>query len=90
MQPANSNRPFEGSALANVLQELAEINVRAMSLKYDLEPLSEEDISMGAEPLGAEQIAEELDHIATIVTRIVLEHLKAEPGEWYEANDKIE
>lgn len=90
MQPPNSNRPFEGTALTEILRDLAAINVIATSLKYDLEPLSDEDRAAGAEPLTPAQITEDLDQIATIVTRIVLEHVKAQTGEWYDANDKIE
>ncbi|MGK9052238.1 hypothetical protein [Neorhizobium petrolearium] len=69
---------------------MATINAIAHGLKYSLEPLSEEDIAAGAEPLTPEQITEGLDEIATIVTRIVLDHLKAKTDEWYSANDKIE
>jgi hypothetical protein len=90
MQPANSNRPLEGAALDDILKELAEINVRAMSLKHDLGPLSDEDKALGAEPLTAEQISEELDQIANIVTRIVARNLKATGDEWVDANEDIE
>lgn len=90
MQPANNNRPLEGAALEELLQDLAEINVTAMSLKYDLEPITEEDKALGVEPLTPTEIAQELDHIATIVTRIAMHQLKATADEWVEANDQIE
>ncbi len=90
MQPANSNRPFEGAALTDILHQLARINVIATSLKYELDPLSDEDEEAGAEPLTPDQIKEELDEIATIVTEIALNHVKAHAEEWIEANDEIE
>lgn len=90
MKPANSNRPMEGQALQDILKELATVNVLAMSLKMDLDPLDEEDIALGAEPLTPDQIKEELDKIANIVTRIAILNLKAESAEWYAANDSIE
>ncbi|MDQ0324076.1 hypothetical protein QO002_006283 [Pararhizobium capsulatum DSM 1112] len=90
IEAANANRPFQGKALAAVLRDLAQINAIALSLKYDLAPLSENDKALGMQPLAPTQISRELEHIAAIVTRIVLEHLKAESNEWYEANDQIE
>ena len=90
MKPANSNRPIEGQALTNILHELARVNVTIGSLKFDLEPLAEEDIAAGAEPLTSEQVQEELEKIAQIVTTVAIQHLKADPMEWYAANDMIE
>lgn len=83
-------RPFEGDALAAVLKQLALIDLKATSLKMDLGPLSEEDKAAGAEPLTPEQIAEELEAISVIVTKIVLEHLNVAPEEWYAAHDAVE
>jgi hypothetical protein len=83
-------RPFEGQALEAVLKELALINAIASSLQMSLEPLSTEDKAAGAEPLTAEQIKEDLEKVLQLVTGIVLQHIRAEPEEWYAANDKIE
>ena len=90
MKNGHSTRPFEGEALAAVLKQLALIDVRASSLKMNLEPLSEEDKAAGAEPLTSEQIADELEAISRLVTGIVLEHLNVAPAEWYAAHDTVE
>lgn len=87
---ATGTRPLEGPELRNLLLELARINVISQSLKYEMEPLSEEEVAAEMKPISAEQMAEDLDEIATLVTRIVLEHLKAQPDEWYAANEQIE
>lgn len=89
MKPADRIRPLEGIALAAILHQLASVNVVASNLKFDLDPLSEEDIAAGAVPLTPEQFQEELGRISTIVTMIAIEHLKVEPSEWYAANDAI-
>lgn len=83
-------RPMEGWYLRDGLKKLAEICVLADSLKYELEPLSEEDIAAGAEPLTKEQIDQSLGRIAMLATSLALEELKATREEWYAANNKIE
>ncbi|WBU61788.1 hypothetical protein [Paracoccus albus] len=85
-----TKRPMEGLYLRDCLKRLAEISVRADSLRHDLEPLGEDDIAAGAEPLTVEQISEELQGIATLATKIALDDLHATNEEWYAANDKIE
>lgn len=85
-----TKRPMEGLYLRDCLKRLAEISVRADSLRFDLEPLSPEDVAAGAEPLSAEQISKELEDIARLATWIALEDLQATTEEWYAANDSIE
>lgn len=87
---ADNSRPMEGNALVDVLKELATVTVIADMLRTSLEPLSTEDIAAGAEPLTKEQIQEDLERISLIVTSVALVNLKAEPSEWYAANDSIE
>lgn len=81
---------MEGWYLRDGLKKLAEICAIADSLRRDLEPLSEEDIAAGAEPLTHEQIAPELERIARLATSLALEEMQATTGEWYSANDSIE
>nr|WP_314089421.1 hypothetical protein [uncultured Shinella sp.] len=90
MSVDEGKRPFDGYALHAVLQELATINVLAFGLKHDLEPLSAEDIEAGAEPLTPAQIQDDLEIIQTVVTRIVVEHLRASTEEWVTATDTME
>ncbi len=85
----NARRPMEGWYLRDCLKKLANISAIAYSLKMDLEPLSEEDIAAGAEPLTPEQIQTELEEISRLATSLALDEMKATPEEWYEANDKI-
>lgn len=83
-------RPWEGMYLRDALKKAALITVLADSLRLNLEPLSEEDIALGAEPLTYEQISEDLRNIARIATSLALEEMQATPEEWYAANDAIE
>lgn len=89
-----SNQPFERAAMgadrAEAIKNLALINVIATSLKLSMEPLTQEDLNAGAEPLTADQIQESMDEICDLVTVIALQQLKAEPEEWISANDQIE
>ena len=89
MRPADRIRPLEGSVLAEILHQLASVNVIASNLKFDLDPLSDEEAAAGAVPLTPEQFQSELGRISTIVTMIAIEHLKADPSEWYAANDAV-
>lgn len=82
-------RPMEGMYLRDGLKRLARICALADGLRLDLEPLSEEDIAAGAEPLTSEQINESLQEIARIATALALEELQATPEEWYAANDSV-
>ena len=86
---ANSKRPMEGWYLRDGLKKLAEICAIADSLRYDLEPLSDDDIAAGAEPLSHEQIAPELQRIALLATSLALEEMQATREEWYAATDSI-
>ena len=83
-------RPMEGWYLRDALKKLAEVCALADSLRYSItEPLTEEDIAAGAEPLEPEAIAEVLEDISRISTSFALDELKATSDEWYAANDKI-
>lgn len=84
-----SKRPMEGWYLRDCLKKLASISVVADSLRMDLEPLSDEDIAAGAQPLSPEQIQTELEEISRLATSLALDEMKATREEWYEANDKI-
>jgi len=83
-------RPLEEEALELLLRELAQVFAIAAGLKDQLEPLSDEDIALGAEPLTKEQIQEDLNQIERKVTAIVLNHLKADRDEWYAAVDTVQ
>ena len=85
-----NKRPMEGWYLRDGLKKLAEICAIADSLRHNLEPLSEEDIAAGAEPLTPEQITPDLERIARLATSLALEELQATTEEWYKANDSIE
>lgn len=87
---ANENRPMADHPLRVTLLALARIDALAGSLRLSLEPLSADDVAAGAEPLTKSQIQEELEMISRIVTTIAIEHLQAEPSEWYAAHDAIE
>ena len=80
---------MEGWYLRDALKRLAEICATADGLRYELEPLSEDDVAAGAEPLTPEQINEALENISRIATRLALEEMQATPEEWYAANDSI-
>ena len=81
---------MEGWYLRDAMKKLAEICAIADSMRHSLmEPLTEEDIAMGAEPLTPEQMAPDLERIARLATGLALEELQATPEEWYRANDKI-
>ncbi len=82
-------RPMEGLYLRDALKRLALINAIATSLRYDLEPLTAEEVELGAEPLDREQISEELNRISEVVTSFALEELRAKPDEWLKACDSI-
>jgi hypothetical protein len=84
------DRPLNGEALEDILRQLAEISAIAFSLKYELEPLTPEDIQAGAEPLSQGQIQESLDSIQNMITILALNDLKATREEWYAANDGIQ
>ena len=83
-------RPWEGMYLRDALKKAALISALADSLRFDLEPLSDEDIALGAEPLTYEQISENLQSIARIATSLALEEMQATREEWCAANDAIE
>jgi len=83
-------RPMEGWYLRDGLKRLAEISVIANGLQRNLEPLSAEDLELGALPLSQEQIAGSIDRIQHLITSFVLEELRATPEEWYRATDAIE
>ena len=85
-----NKRPMEGWYLRDGLKKLAEICAIADSLRHNLEPLSEEDIAAGAEPLTPDQIIPDLERIARIATRLALEEMQATTDEWYKANASIE
>lgn len=85
-----NKRPMEGWYLRDGLKKLAEICAIADGLRYSLEPLSEDDIAAGAEPLTPDQIAPDLERIARLATSLALEELQATTEEWYKANDSIE
>ena len=82
-------RPMEGLYLRDALKKLAEISAVAFSLKCDLEPLTDDDIAHGAEPLSAQQIEAELDRISDLVTMFALDELRATSDEWLKASDSI-
>ena len=79
----------DGIDFATTLSKLALIHALAWSLKHDLDPLSPEDASAGAEPLSAEQIQAELDRICELISQVALQDLKATGDEWLEATDSI-
>ena len=84
-------RPMEGWYLRGALEKLAEISAIADSMRRSLtEPLTDDDIAAGAEPLTPEQMAPELERITLLTTSLALEELQATAVEWYAANDKIE
>ncbi len=83
----NSNRPIEGEALAEILQELAHAHMRAMSLKLDLDPLSDEDQRSGAKPLSMREIQDELENISRTIAGVAFFHLKASRAEWSAASE---
>lgn len=83
-------RPMEGWYLRDALKKLALICAHADGLRYELQPLSDQDIAAGAEPLTQEQINEALESIARIATSLALEEMQATKEEWYAANDRIE
>jgi hypothetical protein len=86
----DAKRPMEGWYLRDALAKLAEICAVADSMRLSLtDPLTEEDIAAGAEPLTAEQMAPDLEKIARLATSLALEELQATSDEWYSANDKI-
>lgn len=89
-----NEHPFERAAMgadrAEAIRNLALINAIASSLKFSMEPLTQEDLDAGAEPINADQIQESMDEICDLVTAIALQQLKAEPEEWISANDQIE
>ena len=84
-----TKRPMEGLYLRDGLKRLAEICVLADSMRYNLEPLSEEDIAAGAEPVTPAQMQDDLRQIARLATLLALEEMQATSEEWYAANDKI-
>jgi hypothetical protein len=90
MTGAEEKRPMEGWYLRDALRKLAEICALSSALRYSLEPLSDEDIAAGAEPLTPEQIIPDLERISRIATSLALEELQATSTEWYAANDSIE
>ena len=83
-------RPMEGWYLRDGLKKLAEICVIADGLSSSLEPLTDEDIEMGAEPLTMDQIVPDLERIAMLATSLALEELQATREEWYAANNSVE
>ncbi len=85
-----NDRPLSGEAREDILRQLAEISAIAFSLKYELEPLTPEDIQAGAEPLSQGQIQKSLDSIQNMITILALNDLKATREEWYAANDGIQ
>lgn len=85
IEPANRNRPLSGEALSEALTDLATADAIAWSLSRDLEPPSEEDLALGAEPLSKEEIQDELAKIRQIMERMALHHLKVEPSVWGDA-----
>lgn len=82
-------RPMEGLYLRNALKKLAEISAIAASMRYSLEPLSEEDIELGAEPLTPDQMMPDLERIFQLASSFALEELQATSTEWHDANDAI-
>lgn len=82
-------RPMEGLYLRDGLKRLAEICTIADTMRMDLDPLTADDIAMGAEPLSPAQMQEDLQKIAMIATMLALEEFQAKPEEWYAANDSI-
>ncbi|WP_111347642.1 hypothetical protein [Acuticoccus sediminis] len=84
-----SKRPIEGEALAEILQELARADMRAVSLRFDLDPLSDEDKRSGAKPLSMREIQDELENISRTITGVALFHLGASRDEWYAAHEDI-
>jgi ATP phosphoribosyltransferase regulatory subunit HisZ len=81
---------MKGEQLANILDQLAEISAIAFSLKYELEPLTPEDIQAGAEPLSQDQIQGSLDKIQSMITMLAMIDLKATREEWYAANNGVQ
>ena len=86
----STKRPMEGWYLRDGLKRLATICAIADGMRYSLEPLSDEEISAGAEPLTPTQMQEELGRIALIATQVALEEMQATSEEWYAANNSIE
>lgn len=82
-------RPMEGLYLRDALKKLAEISAIAESMRYSLDPLSEEDIELGAEPLTPDQMMPDLERIFQLVSSFALEELQATSIEWHDANDAI-
>jgi hypothetical protein len=90
MTDATPKRPMEGWYLRDALAKLAEICAIAGSMRLSLtEPLTEDDIAAGAEPLSPEQIVPDLERIGQLATSLAIEELQASAEEWYAANDKI-
>lgn len=87
---ADKNRALHGEPLEAILRELAEISSIAFSLSHELQPLSQEDIEAGAEPLSQGQIQEYLNDIQMRIAILALGDLKATRGEWYAANDGVQ
>ncbi len=85
-----TKRPMEGWYLRDGLKRLATICAIADGMRYSLEPLSDEDIAAGAEPLTPEQMQEELERISMIATQVALEEMQATSEEWYAANSSVE
>lgn len=85
-----TKRPFEGQELHNILKELAYANVIAGTMKSSLDPLSEDDVAMGAEPLTPDQIKADLDKIMDVLAKVAVLYLKATREEWQAADDEIE
>lgn len=90
MAEAKPLRPMEGWYLRDALKKLAEIDAIASNLRYTLaDPLTEEDIAAGAEPLSPEQISEDLERISRTIFSFATEELQATGDEWLSATDKV-
>ena len=82
-------RPMEGLYLRDCLKRLAEICALADSMRLSLDPLTDDDIEAGAEPLTPEQMQPDLEMISRLATMLALDEIQATPEEWYAANDAI-
>lgn len=83
-------RTLTEAEFRDALRTLAEVCVKAFSLRQDLAPLTAEDIELGAEPLTQEQIHESLDSIQDELTKLALNTLHATREEWLAANDTVQ